>query len=139
MYHWRELPQASFLSRQKFCRYRDKHVSFGPTKLCLPRQNYVYRDKIFLSQRTRVRRNKHTFVVTKDVFCRDKHVFVATKIILVAAPTNDNNTALHVSPTDNNSPYLPYKMFTILVHSSSFSTMMIFENNVVYYNSELYF
>ena len=63
-YHWRELPQVSFLSRQMFCR------------------------------------DKHAFVATKDVFCRNKHVFVVTfvavKIILVAAPTNDNIYALHI-------------------------------------------
>ena len=44
-YHWRELPQVWFLSRQ-----------------------------------TRVCRNKHTFVATKDVFCHDKS-FVATSIL----------------------------------------------------------
>ena len=44
VYHWRELPQVSFLSRQKyaFCK------SMRTTKL-LSRQNYVYSDKIFLS------------------------------------------------------------------------------------------
>ena len=41
--------------------------------------------------------DKHTFVTTKDGFSRNKHVccnknmFVATKIILVAAPANDND------------------------------------------------
>ena len=33
---------------------------------------------------------KHSFLATKDVFCRDKHMFVATKIIRVAAPAHDN-------------------------------------------------
>ena len=32
--------------------------------------------------------DKHTFVATKDVFCRDKS-FDAIKMILVAAPPND--------------------------------------------------
>ena len=63
-YHWLELPQVSFLSRQ--------------TRL-LSRQKYACRDK--------------TFVATKDVFCHDKHVFVATKMILVAAPANDTRCA----------------------------------------------
>ena len=51
-------------------------------------------------------RDKHTFVATKDVFCRDKNVFVATnkitracrdrtfvatKIILVATPANNTS------------------------------------------------
>ena len=106
-YHWRELPQESFLSRQKSC--GDKRV-FVTTKhvfcrdksmLVLSWQNYVCRDKRrVLSRQKRVCREKkqimsrqkfkHTFVEIKDVFCRDKHVFVATKIILVEAPANDN-------------------------------------------------
>ena len=53
-YHWRELPQVSFLSRQKFCW------------------------------------DKHTFVVTKDVFCCNgsmlvtKKTFETNKIMFVA-------------------------------------------------------
>ena len=35
----------------------------------------------FLS-RQNVCPDKHTFVATKDVFCRNKHVFVATKVCL---------------------------------------------------------
>ena len=62
-YHWRELPQVSFLSRQAFC--CDKHV-FLVTK-------YV---KIML----------HTFVATNtclsgQTFCRDKYNFVATNVL----------------------------------------------------------
>ena len=68
IYHWRELPQVSFLSRQKYACH-------------LSRKNYVCRDKT----RQKFCRDKHTFVATKDVFCRDKHMFVATKTILVAA------------------------------------------------------
>ena len=71
-YHWWELPQVSFLWRQKFC--GDKHV-FLTTKTCLSRQ-------------------KTSFVTPKaclprEKFCRDKIMFVATKIILVATPAND--------------------------------------------------
>ena len=40
--------------------------------------------------------DKHTFVVTEDVFCSDKS-FVATKLILVAAPTNDSQAPGHVA------------------------------------------
>ena len=86
-YHWRELPQVSFLSRQKSC--RDKHV-FVET------EHVFCRDKsmLVLSRQTRVYLSRHTFVATKDFFvcffCHDKQVFVATKkIILVAAPAND--------------------------------------------------
>ena len=95
-YHWRELPQVSFWSRQKFCRY--KHC-FVATK------DVFCRDKSMLSATKRLSnrcvcrdktcRDKHTFAARKHVFCRDKHVFcrhktfVATKMILVAAPAND--------------------------------------------------
>ena len=91
--HWRELPQASFWSRQAyFC--RDKHTfvatsillsrqkpCFVATNTCLSRQKlvetkhyYVCRNK-YLS-RQKFCRYKHTFVATKDVFCGDKHEFV---------------------------------------------------------------
>ena len=81
LYHWRELPQVTFLLRQKFC--RDKDV-FIVTNM-----------------------SQHNFVATKHVFSHDKGMlvatkllsqqnifvtikcFVATKIILVAAPAND--------------------------------------------------
>ena len=56
-YHWRELPQVSFLSRQK---YACRNKTFVATKLCLSRQNI--------------------FVATN--ICCEKHVFVATNILL---------------------------------------------------------
>ena len=88
-----------YFLRQNVC------LEFVATNTCLSGQ------KLFL--------HRHTFVATKDVFCRDKHVlvatkcdkkvnrdkimfvatnisrdtsFVATKIILVAAPADDNTT-----------------------------------------------
>ena len=49
-------------------------------------QKYDFcRDKQTLS-RLYVCRDKHTFVVTKDVFCRDKHVFVGQKSYLWQLP-----------------------------------------------------
>ena len=71
-YRWRELPQVSFLLRQKF--RRDKHV-FVANKVCLPRQNFCC-DKIM-------------FVATNttNYVCRDKHdkiMFVETNISFVA-------------------------------------------------------
>ena len=74
-YHWRKLPQVSFLSRQ--------NTSFVATKVCLllSRHNSVCRNKIYLSRQA--------------YFCHDKirvclyKRFVATKIILVAAPANN--------------------------------------------------
>ena len=65
--HWQELPQVSFLSRQKFC--HDKHT--------------------FVMTKVMFCRNKHMFVVT--------NTFVTTKIILVAAPTNDSTQAKKLS------------------------------------------
>jgi len=70
----------------KFC--RDK-LSFVATNTCLLKwQNVFCRDKSMLAatntclSRQKFCRNKHTFVVTKDVFCHVIHVFVATKLSL---------------------------------------------------------
>ena len=82
IYHWRELPQVSFLSRQEFC--CDKHV-FVATKDVFCRDKHM-RDAYFC-------RHKHVCVATKHVFYRDKSMlvtkllsrqkyFVATNIIL---------------------------------------------------------
>ena len=70
------------LSRQQTC--------FVATNTCLSRQKNarICRDKIMFvaanicHKKTRVCRDMHTFVATKDVICCDEHVFVATKIIL---------------------------------------------------------
>ena len=77
-YHWQELPQVLFLSRQiRVCRYE--------TRL-LWRQN-VCRDNVFLS--------RQIFVLISLLFsqqtcvCRDKSMLAATKIILVSAPASD--------------------------------------------------
>ena len=66
-YHWRELPQVSFLLRQKFCCNKltfvmtnTKHVSCHDKSLSW--QNYFVVTNIILLQ-------QHTFVVTKDMFC----------------------------------------------------------------------
>ena len=59
-YHWRELPQVSFLSRQKFC--RDK-IMFVATNIC--------RDKNIFCH------NKHDFVATSVLLSRQAY-FVAT-------------------------------------------------------------
>ena len=100
------------LSRQKYA-CRDKILLFATKRL-----SRICRDKhVFVG--TKVISRQTYFVATKDVFCRDKHVlvatkcdkkvnrdkimfvatnisrdtsFVATKIILVAAPADDNTT-----------------------------------------------
>ena len=69
LYHWHELPQASFLS-------------FVATKVCLSRQN-ISRQTYFLS------RQKTCFVATKHGLVAIDTSFVATKMILVATPAND--------------------------------------------------
>ena len=95
-YHWRELQQVSFLSRQKYV-CRDRHV-FDATKVLWrqTKQNIDNKAKnvihihprVFLSRQRR-------FVATNtglsgNIFCRNK-TFVATKMILVAAPANDRS------------------------------------------------
>ena len=58
-----------------FCRKKKK-------KVCLSRQNYFCFDKKLFFFFCRY---KHTFVATKDVFCRDiilsQHIFVATNVL----------------------------------------------------------
>ena len=122
LYHWQLLPQVSFLSRQT-CACHDearlwlrqkyacpccdktfvvtKYFCRVMTKLLL--QQIFVATNIVLWQHTFCC-NKHTFVVTKMHVCRDnatsiflswqKTCFVTTKIILVAAPANDN-TIMH--------------------------------------------
>ena len=59
-------------------------IIFVATKLCLSRQISVVTKVV--SRQTYSDATKHTFVATKDVFCRDKHdFFVATTFMLVAA------------------------------------------------------
>ena len=97
MYHWRELPQEPFLSRQNFCRYKyaSARTNTSQKLICLLRQNYVcyfvatklLSWQIFVATNTclsnqKFCHNKHTFVMTKDVFCHDKHVLVMTKVSL---------------------------------------------------------
>ena len=95
LYHWRELPQVSFLLRQKICPdktrqntaniCRRKH-NYVVTKLLLPQiytcssqQNTSFcRDKSMLFA-TNAWLSRQIFVATK-LFCRDKHNFVETKL-----------------------------------------------------------
>ena len=85
---------------------RQARVSLFVTIKCLlPWQKYACHDKTFVMTNTCLLWQicvttkifccgKHTFVVTKEVFCHNKHIchdktFVMTKMILVAALTND--------------------------------------------------
>ena len=62
-YHWRELPQVSFLSRQNLC--RDK------TRL-LSRQNYACHLFVAVTVLTRQKVS-----LSRQKFCRDKIMFIA--------------------------------------------------------------
>ena len=66
-HYWRELPQVSFLSRQKIC--RDNHVFFATKHVFCRDKSMLVATKLF-SRKTRV-------------------CFVATKMILGAAPASD--------------------------------------------------
>ena len=88
-YHWRELPQVSFWSRQKFC--RDKHVFCrDKTRLFCLRQKYAFRDETFVATKVFV---KHvcvcvcvcvatSFVATSILLPRENMSFVATNTFL---------------------------------------------------------
>ena len=67
IYHWRELLQVSFLSRQNFCRDKSMLVA---TELCFLRQIFV----------------AINIILSRQKFCCDKYIFVATKMVPVAAP-----------------------------------------------------
>ena len=85
LYHWRELPQVSFLSRERFC--PDKHV-FVATNMCLShdkarllsRQKYSCREKITFVA------TKQTCVLSPKAYfcrdCRDRSLLVATNVLL---------------------------------------------------------
>ena len=65
VYHWRELPQVSVLSRQRFCRAKgfvapNMYLSFVASKVCLSRQK----------------------VCREILICHNKHDFIATSILL---------------------------------------------------------
>ena len=65
LYHWRKLPQVSFLSRQtRVCRDKGRVLS----KMC--RDKHKCRDKIM------------QLFLSRQKFCHDRHVFAATNIIL---------------------------------------------------------
>ena len=116
-YHWWELPQVSFLLRQKFIMTNTcllwQNMSFVTTKVCLSRQNYASHDNFFflrqnfwhdkyyvcpsksfiatsllLLWQTRVCHDKTHLLSRQKYACHDK-TFVATKMILMTAPTND--------------------------------------------------
>ena len=83
-YHWQELPQVSFLLRQKYA-CCDK--TFVMRNMCLLRQIFVA-TKVLTQQKYFVAANitllrqifcrgEHTFVATKDMFCCDKHMLLS--------------------------------------------------------------
>ena len=93
VYHWWELPQVLFLSRQKFCHNKHKDVfimtkhifchdkSMLVTTKLLSRHIFVATNMCLSQQRFCL--DKHTFVTTKDVFCCDKQLLVVTKVCLL--------------------------------------------------------
>ena len=81
-YHWRELPQVWFLSRQSFCRNKRVNMSFVMTKVCLPQQllsgqnifvmtKLLWHDRYFSWQ---------TCVMTSILLLRQRTWFVSTNI-----------------------------------------------------------
>ena len=103
--HWRALPQASFLSRQKYV-FVETNIILSRQNLCRDKLTFVATDtclsrQIFVAASILLSRQKKNKKKKKKLFCREKQVFVATntclsrqnfcreKIILVAAPAND--------------------------------------------------
>ena len=86
--HWWELPQGSFLSRQKFCCdkhvCRDKHI-FVVTKVLLQQTR--------LSSWRKYACHDKSFVATKIFGC-DKQNFVTTKVLLQKTRSDCRPTGL---------------------------------------------
>ena len=84
-YHWRELPQVSFLSQQKFC--FDKHVfccnksMLATTKVFVETKTLSVVTKLCLSRQTRVC-HEENFVVTSILLLQQKTCFVVTNTCL---------------------------------------------------------
>ena len=87
-YHWRELPQVSFLSRQKHVFVATKHIFCRNKTHLLSQQNICHNNIMFAATKqfccvktfvaTNICRNKHTFLMTKVLsrrayFCRNKN------------------------------------------------------------------
>ena len=70
-YHWRELPQVSFLSR------RNTYVFCCDKSMLLLRQRYACRNKTL--------RHKHTFFATKDVLSRQTHISFKLLLLTLTA------------------------------------------------------
>ena len=75
-YHWRELPQVSFLSLQKVLLWQTR-VCHDKTHL-LSRQNYFITKNMILSQQT-FWHSKHTFIAEKTCFVMT--TFVMTRLL----------------------------------------------------------
>ena len=88
-YRWQELPQVSFLLRQKFCHDKrvcwDKHVFVTTKQVFCCNKSMLVTTK-FSSWRTRVCRDKHNFVTTDKVFVSTK-TFVVASILLLQQKT----------------------------------------------------
>ena len=103
IYHWRELPQVSFLSRQ------NKHIMI----LCifiLSRIKLLFKPKQtrLLSRqkkpkKTKTKQNNNKKNQNKTTHTKHTHVFVATNIILVAAPANDTKQPVYCATCSFNS------------------------------------
>ena len=84
-YHWLELLQVSFLSRQRFC--RDKHTSFVATKAGMfvatkDKSTFVAtKDKSTFVATKVLSPFKHVFCRNKSMLFRDKHVFFVTMFV----------------------------------------------------------
>ena len=115
MYHWRELPQVSFLSWQKNC--CNKHM-FVMTNMCFDKhmfwQTHVWHDKrvfvatthIFCHYKSMLVATKYNFVTTtvlsrQAYFCHDKHVFVMTKHVFCHDKYACHDKSKHVFVTTN--------------------------------------
>ena len=79
IYHWRELPQVSFLSRQKFCHQKTHLLSW---------QKYACRNKHVFTE-SNICRDKSfiTIILSWQRCCHNKHIFIMAKQVFVVTNT----------------------------------------------------
>ena len=88
-YHWRELPQVSFLLWQ--------NTSFVMTKVCLPWENFCLSQNVchkYLSRQTRVSHDKG-FVMTSILLSWQKTCFVATNVFVTTKASLSQQRLCH--------------------------------------------
>ena len=152
-YHWRELPQVSFVSQEKVllwhisdtCLTR-QNTSFVLTKVCLSRQAYFPRDKNMLVM------TKHLFsiitILSRQQFCCGKHIFVATKDVFSFYSWNKGQNKMWYNSescslwkkreSSSTAPWLPEQNTSMLIQNVVSSCGRTYQNETAMRGDRFY-